>query len=427
VVGPFFTHHSPTGSSSGLIPFYLSAHTPKRDLVVSPLFLSHTHRQSGTRRIFSWLYYQSNQGNDLFRTVLPLWYQSRDENKSWAVGFPLFWHFADKRADKSMTLAGPLYWAHDGSERTRGLLPLAWYSRDAQNDSASNAVMPLFYERHARRSQAVLTLPFGYKRTPDSLWWYAAGGILFSRDTPRSSFNSLVPLWFYHRDKATDARTLVIPPLLHYSRTSPDRSLSSWFLLLWHRSNITSSTTVGLPLVYDFHSYHQSRFTTVLPLFFRYHNEVIGTCTTVAPLFFRYSSPTDSTTIAFPLFWRFWSEERSTTVVFPFYVGVKRPTSDTTYVFPNIYYRKGRGSETGTSHLFVFPFWESQVKRPGDTMWEALLGVVGWERIGRNRFLKLLFIPFELEAAPAAKTAWYGKPPTRSRERVARGLDIKSW
>jgi hypothetical protein len=165
----------------------------------------------------------------------------------------------------------------------------------------------------------------------------------------------------------------------------------------------------------------------MLPLFFRYRNEVSNTSTTIAPLFFRYSSPTDSTTIAFPLLWRFWSEERSTTIVFPFYVGVKRPTSDTTYVFPNIYYRKGRGSETGTSHLFVFPFWESEVKRPGDTMWEALLGVVGWERIGRNRFLKLLFIPFELEAAPAAKTAWYGKPVTRTRERVARGLDIKSW
>ena len=65
---------------------------------------------------------------------------------------------------------------------------------------------------------------------------------------------------------------------------------------------------------------------------------------------------------------------------------------------------------------------------PGlDYMWEALLGVVGWERIGRNRFLKLLFIPFRLEAAPAAKTAWYGKPAAHTRERVARGLDIKAW
>jgi hypothetical protein len=426
VVGSYFTHHSPSGSSSGLLPFYLSAHTPKRDLFVTPLFLSHTDRQSGDRRVVSWLYYQSDRGNDMFRTVLPLWYQSRGENKSWAVGFPLFWHFADKAANTSTTVACPLFWARAGSERTRGLLS-AWYSRDEQNSSASNAILPIFYERHWPHSQTLLTIPFGYKRSPDTLWWYAAGGLFFSRDTASSSQSALVPLWFYHRDKTTDTRTLVIPPLLHYSRTSPERSLSSWFLLLWHRSNITSSTTVGLPLVYDFHSYHQSRFSMMLPLFFRYRNEVSNTSTTIAPLFFRYSSPTDSTTIAFPLLWRFWSEERSTTIVFPFYVGVKRPTSDTTYVFPNIYYRKGRGSETGTSHLFVFPFWESEVKRPGDTMWEALLGVVGWERIGRNRFLKLLFIPFELEAAPAAKTAWYGKPVTRTRERVARGLDIKSW
>jgi len=425
VVGPYFTHHSPSSSSSGLLPFYLSAHTPKRDLMVTPLFLSHTDRQNGNRRLISWLYYQSSQGNDMLR-VFPLWYQTRDENNSSAIGFPLFWHFADKRADTSTTVAGPLFWSHAGSERTRGFLS-AWYSRDEQNASASHAILPLFYERHSPRSLALLTIPFGYKHTPDTLWWYAAAGFVFSRDTVRSSFNSVFGLWFYHRDKATDTRTLVIPPLLHYSRTGPERSLSSWFLLLWHRSDVTSSTTVGFPLVYDFHSYHQSRFSMVLPLFFRYRNEASGTSTTVAPLFFRYSSPTDSTTIAFPLLWRFWSEERSTTIVFPFYVGVKRATSDTTYVFPNVYYRKGRGSETGTSHLFVFPFWESEVKRPGDYMWEALLGLVGWERIGRNRFLKLLFIPFELEAAPAAKTAWYGKPTRRARERVARGLDIKSW
>ncbi len=425
VLGPYFTHHAPSGSSSGLFPFYLSAHSPKRDLLVTPLFVSHTNRQSGKRRIFSWLYYQSSQGQEKFRTVFPLWYQASDENKSTAIGFPLFWHFADRRAETSTTLLGPLYWAREGSERTRGLLPLGWYSRDERKASASLAVLPLFYERHSPRSLTVLTLPFGYRRTSDALWWYA--GNFFWRDSARSSFHTFFPLWFYHHDKTTDTRTLVVPPLLHYSSASPERSLSSWFLLFWHRSNITSSMTLGLPLVYDFHSYHQSRFTMVLPLFFRYSNEASGSSTTIAPLYFRSSSPTDTTTIAFPLFWRFWSPERSTTIVFPFYVGVRRPTFTASYVFPNVYYRKGLGREAGTSHLFVFPFWESEVKRPGDYMWEALLGVVGWERIGRNRFLKLLFIPFEIEAAPAAKTAWYGKPPSRARERLARGLDIKSW
>jgi hypothetical protein len=409
MVGPYFTHHSPAGSSTGLLPFYFASHSAKSDWLVTPLFVTRGSREQDSRWILSWLYWESRDRDRLFRAVLPLWWQKRDANQSMAVGFPLYWHFADRLASTSMTLFGPLYWARNGSERTRGLLPLAWYSRDEQNRSGSHAFLPFFYERHTPRSLTVLTLPFGYHREPDRHWWY------------------LGPLCLYHRNDATETSTLLVPPLLHYSRTSPERSLSSWFLLFWHKRNVTSSATYGLPLVYDFHSYHQSRLTMVLPLFFRYRNEATDTATTIAPLYFRHSSPADSTTIAFPLLWRFWSPERSTTVVFPFYVGVRRPSFEASYVFPNVYYPKGLGTEAGTSHLFVFPFWESEVKRPGDYMWEALLGLVGWERIGRNRFLKLLFIPFELEAAPAAKTAWYGKPPSRHRKRVARGLDIRSW
>jgi hypothetical protein len=96
VVGPYFTHHSPTNASSGIVPFYVSAHTPKRDLLVTPLFLTHTNRETRKSEIVSWLYYQSSQGDKMFRTVLPLWFQSRDENTSTAIGFPLLWHFADK-------------------------------------------------------------------------------------------------------------------------------------------------------------------------------------------------------------------------------------------------------------------------------------------------------------------------------------------
>jgi hypothetical protein len=66
------------------------------------------------------------------------------------------------------------------------------------------------------------------------------------------------------------------------------------------------------------------------------------------------------------------------------------------------------------------------VKRKGDYLWEALLGLFGWERIGRNRYLKLLFIPFELSPAPAS-TAWYGKPPPPSRRHRTRGLATSTW
>jgi hypothetical protein len=219
----------------------------------------------------------------------------------------------------------------------------------------------------------------------------------------------------------------VIPPLLHYAHFNPERSLSTWLLLFWRRSNITSSTTLGLPLYYDLHSYHESRLTMLLPLFLRYRNEVSDQSYTVAPLFYRRSGAADSSTIAFPLYWRFWSQERSTTVVFPFYFGVRRPTWEGTFIFPSIWWSRGLGSEAGTSHFWFVPFWESQVKRPGDYMWEALLGVLGWERIGRNRYLKVLFIPFELEPVSAAQTSWYGRTPKRASSRTARGLSTQAW
>ncbi len=425
MVGPYFTHHSATGKSAGLVPFYLSVENPKRSMTVTPLFFSHTNREDGTRRVISWLYYEKRDNEGMFRVAFPLWWQTRTKNTSTAVGFPLFWRFTDYAENTSTTLAGPLYWSHKGTDKTRGLLPLAWYSRDEEQGASSNALMPLFYQQRSRTSSTLLTLPFGYRRTGHNTWWYALNFVRSSG--AQSKFHTFFPVWFYHRNHVTDTRTVVVPPLLHYSRKSPERSLSTWLMLFWHKSNITSSATYGLPLFYDFHAYHQSRLTMLLPLYFRYRNETTAESTTITPLFFRYSSPTDATTIAFPLFWRFWSPDRATTVLFPIYFNVRRPTADSTYVFPNIYYRKGLGSEAGTSHLFVFPFWESQVKRPGDYMWEALLGVVGWERIGRNRFLKLLFIPFQLEAAPAAKTAWYGKPVRQPGERVARGLDIKAW
>ncbi len=115
-----------------------------------------------------------------------------------------------------------------------------------------------------------------------------------------------------------------------------------------------------------------------------------------------------------------------TTVMFPLFAHLRRPTYVADFVFPNIYYRRGLGQAEGTSRLFVLPLWESAIKCPGDYMWEAILGLVGWERIGRNRFLKLLFIPFELQPTPAAQTAWHAKPPPRRYER-ATGINAQIW
>jgi hypothetical protein len=302
-------------------------------------------------------------------------------------------------------------------------MPVVWYSRDGKG-SGSDAFLPLFYERHSPTSQLLLTLPFGFRTAPDHKWFYVVP--FFYKDGWDKSFWTLFPLVFRHEDKVTDTRTTVIPPLLFYNRNSPGRSLTGALLLFWRQRSITSSTTLGLPLFYDVHSYHDSRLTMFVPLFLRYRNELTDNRYFVTLISYFRSSPTDGTSIIFPLVWDFRGPERRTTFVFPFYAGFRRPTWTGHYIFPSIWIRNGQGPATGTSRFFFFPFFESEVKRPGDYMWEALLGLFGYERIGRNRYLKLLFYPFELSPVPAGQAAWKGPRPL-PRTMRARGVNTTVW
>jgi hypothetical protein len=423
VYGPYFSHSSTDNTSSGLLPFYVSSKSKQRDWFISPLWIRKKNHETQTQTDVSLLYYASSKPDSGFRLILPLWWQSWNRNQKTTIGFPLYWHFANTQTKSQNTLIGPYYSARNDTERTQGLLPFFWYSHDPIQHHSSLGLLPLFYSGRTAQTRTFLTLPFGFKTAPDKTTFYV--GNFVWHDTWKSRFHTFFPLYLSFTNKAAEKKTLVVPLLFYYAQTTPERSFQTLAMLFWRKTTVTSSLTMGIPFYFDFHDYYQSRFTMALPLFAHYRNEESKQSYTLAPLFYRRTGPTDSTTIGFPLYWRFASEERSTTVFFPFYVGIRRPTWNMHYVFPNIYYRKGLGAEAGTSHLFIFPFWESQIKRPGDYMWETLLGIVGWERIGRNRFLKLLFIPFELEPAPAAKTAWYGKP--LRQERTARSLDVRTW
>jgi hypothetical protein len=432
VIGPWYRRAGPQKHNTGFVPLYIYARDESRRFILTPLFYERQNFKDGTGKLFAaLLFYRTTRPDGHTTVAFPLYWGRRIGPRSYNVLFPLVWNFNDDEEKTSVTLAGPLYWSSnkDGKERTRGILPVTWYSRDDEQRTASHAFLPLFYEKHGPSQFTLLTLPFGFKNSPDRSWWYALN--LFHRDTVQSTFTTFFPLWFSHFNKGTETSTRVIPPLLHFSRSRPDRALSGWLLLFWRHRDIDSSTTLGLPILYDIYNYHQNRLTLIAPVFFRYWRASDDTAYNFAPLFYRRSSPDSSTTVAFPLYWDFKGQvdgqERRTQVLFPLYIGVTRPTYTARFIFPSIYWRTGRGAEAGTSRFFLFPLYESAVKRPGDYMWEVALGLFGYERIGRNRYLKLLFFPFELQPAPAAQTAWYGKPVKRNRHVRRYGLDTRAW
>jgi hypothetical protein len=418
VIGPFYDHTAPNGVRDvGLAPFVFHARNAERSFTVIPpllFFRRHDFKADETRMLCILLWHTSDRKSSS-TTVFPLWWSASAEGKSHAVLFPIFWRYADEKAKSVWTLAGPFYWSSADRARTLGLLPLVWHASNPADGSGATGIMPLFYEAHGPDRGTFMTALFGWHRSPASRFAY---------------FGPVVPLWVSHTNLATETHTTVVPPLLLYTRRRPDSRLTTVAGIFWRRSDVTSSMTLGLPLYYDFHDYDLSRTTVAFPVFFRHANELAGTSLALAPLYYRHETPEGTTTVGFPLYWDFKGKDTRTTLVLPFAAHWRRPGYASTWVFPTIYHRTGlapSGEPDGTWHTVVAPFYAAAVKRPGDFMWEVLGGLFGHETVGRNRYLKLLFMRFEQEPAPRAQTAWYSQPLRTPRRERARGLSMNTW
>ena len=112
----------------------------------------------------------------------------------------------------------------------------------------------------------------------------------------------------------------------------------------------------------------------------------------------------------------------------PLYAHWKRHDYRSTLVIPFYYHQEGLredGTTDGTYRRFVgavVPVYDSGVKRPGDFKWNILGGIVGGERVGHHKFVRLFwFFNFETGPAPRAQTAWYSAPQRTPRKVAARG------
>ena len=338
--------------------------------------------------------------------------------------------------NRSWTYVAPLaFWSRSGTWRTRGILT-AWYTRDSASGYASQAFLPLFYQASGPDHFALLTLLGGYRRSGPSRLWYATP-LVWSTDSPTSSFSMVFPLWFRRTDKMAETTTTVAPPpFLYVSRTTPATRFQTTLGVYWHYRDIASSTRVVLPLFYDVHEYQVSRTTAVFPLFVRHHiaaeeRHLLGVAVLLQPHqpdlqhHVRVSAGVRAAVLGHQA--RRQSHDGGAAAVLQVAASELPVDAGGSVLLP-----PGRpapdGTPDGTDHRFVgvvLPVYESAVKRPGDFMWRLLLGLVGGERIGHHRYLRLFwFFDVELEPAPKTQTAWYSKPAPAPRKMAARGLDV---
>ena len=437
VVGPFYDRTAPGVHNFGLAPLLFYARNPERSITVIPPLLTFRRSEHDGENVWHWsiLYFHKHDKDSSLTTLFPLYWGWSDKHRETRFFFPVYWHVANFDEKRSWTLAGPLFASDSGTWRTRGLLPLAWYTRDSESGYASNALMPLFYEATGPDHFALFTLLGGYQRSGPSRLWYATP-LLWSTDSVQTSFSMLFPLWFRHTDKAVERTTTVIPPVLFVSRTTPEESFTTAAALFWRYRDIGSATTVVLPLFYDVHDYHLSRTTAFFPLFIRHHRDADDATYWVSPFFYSHTTPTYGTTFGFPLafvplYWDIRRGNDRTTLVLPLYAQWQRATYRSTLVIPFYYHQEGLradGAADGTYRRFagfVIPFYDSGVKRPGDFEWNILGGLIGHETIGHHQYVRFLwFFNVEHGAAPRAQTAWYSQPARTPRKVAARGLNV---
>jgi hypothetical protein len=430
MVGLWYRHRDPDAGvlDTGLAPLYFYAKNSERSLLIVPplLLFRRADFKDQTVRLTAGLVYHSSDRESHSTVVFPLWWSGHDKARSHRVLFPVYWHFADQEKQTELNIAGPLFWTANGTWRTRGLLT-AWHTNDQKSGASSTALLPLFYEAHGAGRFRLFTPLAGYSSSAGARTWYLL--TLFSSDNLETRSSGFLPLWYSHENKAKETRTRIIPPLLFVSRKTPQSALTTFLGVFWRHRDIASSTTLALPLYYDFNDFHESRTTVLVPLFLRHHRESDDTTFWLAPLFYRRSNPTESTTVAFPLYWDFKTGTSRTTMFIPLFAHWRRPTYAATWVFPTYYYREGLGPNgpDGTYRRIIVPLFESAVKRRGDYMWEVLGGLFGHERVGRNRYLKIFFLTFESKAPARTQTSWYSQPQRPSRREPIRSLSANAW
>ncbi len=430
VAGPIYWNRTPSGTRRfGLAPLLHVGWDKKSTYAhLFPFFWHYRNHEKGTGLTIAGPYFDSRRAHRADAGVLPLFYWGRSgpkdqpKQKRYLVGFPLLWHFSDAKKQAATTFLGPVFWHRRGKVTGGGVFPLLWVQRGPKRLQVTLA--PLFH--YARKAEQwdfwTPLMGFGGDRALNKSYGYV--GPVYWESSPKRKAQVVFPLFwrFAHPEKNTST-TVLFP--LYYGSKSRESRLDVIFPFVWLSRTVTSRTVFVLPLFYDRLDRDEARTTALFPLFYRrrvFHKK--ETTWLFPPALYIRKAPAETDVVLFPLLWHFGRQNRSTSVGFPLYWDFKRPGKRATVLFP-LFWRFEKGSKVKmlvlntwvsydrsdkTYQVVFFPLVEVARKRPGDFKLSFLGGLFAYERIGRNRYIRLFFIPIELAPTPAGTTTSSGAP-----------------
>ena len=425
MIPPFYAQNTKETYTAGFWPLVHYRRNKKHRktwLNVFPLLWYTRDDKNKTHFLSAGPFYSSKSPEKSDKGLVPLLFWGNRGSKSYRIGFPLFWDFADREAKKRTMFAGPFFYHRRGHARGGGIFPVIWGSADAAG-MRHLTLAPLFHVKRDPTRFTFYTGLFGLSRDKATGAHHGYVGPYGWRSDSKRRHDVFFPFYWRFKNKELEKVTSFIPPLLYWGRHSPESKVDLVFPFVWSSRRITGRTTVVFPFWWDKHEYYESRTTAVFPLFYRKRNYAEESSTWLFPpsLYYKRSpertqavlfpiiwhfsrkrteEPVRSTTIGFPLYWDFRRADSRTTIAFPLFWYFDRPDQRTVVVLNTIY---RRSKEDNSYNLHCIPFFQVGRPRPGDINWNVLGGLVGYQRIGRNRMLRLLFIPIEMTPLPPKK------------------------
>jgi hypothetical protein len=440
MAGPYYSYDSEHTRQKGVWPLfhYRRDKEGKKTWVhFFPLFWYNRDDVKNTRWMAAGPYYSSTSPTRAHNGIVPLVFWGHRGPSKYRIGFPLYWDFQNTKEKKRVTFVGPFFYHRNKTEKGGGLLPLLWYRSDPAG-MTQLTLAPFFHYKKDPTTFTFYTLLGGWSASPAEGKHHGWAGPYVWVSSPEKRYDIFFPLFWRFKNRATKTTTTFIPPLLYWGKHSPDGKFDLVFPFVWLNRKVTGKTLVVFPFWWDSHDYYKSRTTAVFPLFYRkreypkdkttwlfppgvwVETSPKETSVVVFPLVWHFSkkkeAATKSSTVVFPLYWDFKRTNRRTTIVFPFVWYFDRPNTKTLVVL-NTYYRKDK--RDGTYRLFCIPFFDFGAPRPGDFRLSILGGMFGYERVGRNRYLKMFFFPIELSPLPRKKGRKGGQKAPARKSRVA--------
>ncbi|MDB4980103.1 MAG: hypothetical protein JWM82_855 [Myxococcales bacterium] len=366
VAAPFvYWHHDPRGSAGGvpLALIFWGERAGESYAVQFPLFWHFANapdRTSTTVLPFGYLHRDADGWSLGAGPLLPILWIRSGQTRSHFVLFPIVWHFRDAKEDRSTTVVGPYWHRSWGDETTDALFPLLHWRRGARpggTDETSFTLFPLVHYHRDATTRVFVSPVAAYARGPHRAAGFV-GPYFWYKDADLDA--SFIP--FLHADvarKSTGERTRQYG--LWFQLDGPGRKARVLFPFAGHYADAHERDTFVFPTFFHMRRDDGTSVDTLLPLFWRSSGG--GRSTTIVTLWFDHRAPGTHLTGFVPLYFHARTEARTLTIVPPLlYVHHADHKADSEQIWWALLWRS---REHDASHTVVFPLWWARQSNAG--------------------------------------------------------------